>query len=244
MADEVCRVVPIVPSRPPKGLLLSGPPGCGKTLIAKALASETEVNFIAVKGPELMSMYVGESERGVREVFHKARQAAPCIVFFDEIDAMASTRAGDGHQDAGVGGRVLSQLLTELDGIEELKGVLVLAATNRRDLLDPALLRPGRFDIQIELPLPDPAAREKIFQVHFRDRPLAADVTARWLAEKTEGFSGAEIESVCHGAMMAVLASRIATSPDKPDAAGVQVEWRHLQTTIHDISSTNGESRI
>ncbi len=127
---------------PPKGLLLSGPPGCGKTLLAKALASETEVNFITVKGPELMSMYVGESERGVREVFHKARQASPCIVFFDEIDALASTRAGGGHQDAGVGGRVLSQLLTEMDGIEELKGGLVLAATNRRDLLDPALLRP------------------------------------------------------------------------------------------------------
>ena len=194
---------------PPKGLLLSGPPGCGKTLIAKALAAETEVNFIAVKGPELMSMYVGESERGVREVFHKARQAAPCIVFFDEIDAMASTRASGGHQDAGVGGRVLSQLLTELDGIEELKGVLVLAATNRRDLLDPALLRPGRFDLQIELPLPDHAAREKIFQVHMRDRPIAADITAAWLAEQTEGFSGAEIEGVCHRAMMAVLAQRI-----------------------------------
>ena len=195
---------------PPKGVLLSGPPGCGKTLIAKALAAETEVNFIAVKGPELMSMYVGESERGVREVFHKARQAAPCIVFFDEIDALASTRASGGHQDAGVGGRVLSQLLTELDGIEELKGVLVLAATNRRDLLDPALLRPGRFDLQIELPLPDRAAREKIFQVHMRDRPIAADVTAAWLAEQTQGFSGAEIEAVCHRAMMAVLAARIA----------------------------------
>ena len=170
---------------PPKGLLLSGPPGCGKTLIAKALASETEVNFISVKGPELMSMYVGESERGVREVFHKARQALPCIVFFDELDAMASTRGGGGHQDAGVGGRVLSQLLTELDGIEELKGVLVLAATNRRDLLDPALLRPGRFDLQIELPLPDQTAREKIFQVHLRDRPLANDVTAK-LAGRTD----------------------------------------------------------
>ena len=139
---------------PPKGLLLSGPPGCGKTLLAKALAAETEVNFISVKGPELMSMYVGESERGVREVFHKARQAAPCIVFFDEIDALAAGRGGGGHQDSGVGGRVLSQLLTELDGIEELKGVLVLAATNRPDLLDPALLRPGRFDLQLELPLP------------------------------------------------------------------------------------------
>ena len=206
---------------PPKGMLLSGPPGCGKTLIAKALAAETEVNFIAVKGPELMSMYVGESERGVREIFHKARQAAPCIVFFDEIDAMASTRAGGGHQDAGVGGRVLSQMLTELDGIEELKGVLVLAATNRRDLLDPALLRPGRFDLQIELPLPDQTAREKIFQVHLRDRPLATDVTARWLAEQTDGFSGAEIEGACHGAMMAVLTQQIEASPEQPNATGV-----------------------
>jgi transitional endoplasmic reticulum ATPase len=221
---------------PPKGLLLSGPPGCGKTLIAKALASETEVNFIAVKGPELMSMYVGESERGVREVFHKARQAAPCIVFFDEIDALASTRAGGGRQDAGVGGRVLSQLLTELDGIEELKGVLVLAATNRRDLLDPALLRPGRFDLQIELPLPDQAAREKIFQVHLRDRPLAKDVTARWLAERTEGFSGAEIEGACHWAMMAVLGSRIEASPEQPDAAGVEIQREHLQTAIEELS--------
>jgi len=221
---------------PTKGLLLSGPPGCGKTLIAKALASETEVNFISVKGPELMSMYVGESERGVREVFHKARQAAPCIVFFDEIDALASTRASGGHQDAGVGGRVLSQLLTELDGIEELKGVLVLAATNRCDLLDPALLRPGRFDLQIELPLPDQTAREKIFQVHLRDRPLAKDVTAKWLAEQTEGFSGAEIEGVCHRAMMAVLASRIEVAPERPDATGVEVQREHLQTAIEELA--------
>jgi transitional endoplasmic reticulum ATPase len=223
---------------PPKGLLLSGPPGCGKTLIAKALAAETEVNFIAVKGPELMSMYVGESERGVREVFHKARQAAPCIVFFDEIDALASTRAGGGHQDAGVSGRVLSQMLTELDGIEELKGVLVLAATNRRDLLDPALLRPGRFDVQIELPLPDRAAREKIFQVHMRDRPIAADITAAWLAERTQGFSGAEIEAVCHRAMMAVLAVRIAASPEQPDATALEVRREHIEDAIRDIAPT------
>jgi transitional endoplasmic reticulum ATPase len=223
---------------PPKGLLLSGPPGCGKTLIAKALAAETEVNFIAVKGPELMSMYVGESERGVREVFHKARQAAPCIVFFDEIDALASTRAGGGHQDAGVSGRVLSQMLTELDGIEELKGVLVLAATNRRDLLDPALLRPGRFDVQIELPLPDRAAREKIFQVHMRDRPIATDITAAWLAERTQGFSGAEIEAVCHRAMMAVLAVRIAASPDGPDATALEVRREHVEEAIRDLAPT------
>ena len=221
---------------PPKGLLLSGPPGCGKTLIAKALAAETEVNFISIKGPELMSMYVGESERGVREVFHKARQAAPCIVFFDEIDALASTRSGGGHQDAGVGGRVLSQLLTELDGIEELKGVLVLAATNRRDLLDPALLRPGRFDLHIEMPLPDRTAREKIFQVHLRDRPIARDITAAWLAEQTNGFSGAEIESICRRAMMAVLSRRIAASPEKPDATSMEIRREHVEEAIREVA--------
>jgi transitional endoplasmic reticulum ATPase len=221
---------------PTKGLLLSGPPGCGKTLIAKALAAETEVNFIAVKGPELMSMYVGESERGVREVFHKARQAAPCIIFFDEIDALASTRASAGHQDSGVGARVLSQLLTELDGIEELKGVLVLAATNRRDLLDPALLRPGRFDLLIELPLPDQAAREKIFQVHMRDRPVTPQVTAAWLAEQTAGFSGAEIEGVCHRTMMAALADRIEASPELPDATGLELRQKDFQEAILELA--------
>ena len=143
---------------PPKGALLCGPPGCGKTLLAKALATEAGVNFVSVKGPELLSMYVGESERGLRDVFRKARQAAPCIIFFDEIDALASTRSRGGN-DSGVAARVLSQLLTELDGIEELKGVFVLAATNRPDLLDPALLRPGRFDIQFDAAAARPCGR-------------------------------------------------------------------------------------
>jgi len=227
---------------PPKGVLLSGPPGCGKTLIAKALATETAVNFISVKGPELLSMYVGESERGLREVFHKARQAAPCIIFFDEIDALASTRS-TGRQDSGVGGRVLSQLLTELDGIEELKGVLVLAATNRYDLLDPALLRPGRFDVHLDLPLPDRAAREKIFQVHLRDRPVARDVTAGWLAEQTDGYSGAEIESICHRAMMMVLAERINAAPDQPDAEHLAIGRLHLEETIREVGRQVGPQR-
>ncbi len=222
--------------KPPKGMLLSGPPGCGKTLIAKALAAETEVNFIAVKGPELMSMYVGESERGVREVFHKGRQAAPCIIFFDEIDALASTRASGGREDSGVGGRVLSQLLTELDGIEELKGVLVLAATNRIDLLDPALLRPGRFDMQVDLPLPDRAAREKIFEVHLRDRPVARKVTLSWLAEETDGFTGAEIEGVCHRTMMEAIAVRIEASPDGPDTKGLEISREDFQKAIREIA--------
>lgn len=227
--------------KPPKGLLLSGPPGCGKTLIAKALASETEVNFIPIKGPELLSMYVGESERGMREVFHKARQSAPCIVFFDEIDALASSRSGGGREDSGVSGRVLSQLLTELDGIEELKGVFVLAATNRSDLLDSALLRPGRFDVQVELPLPDKAARAKIFEVHLRDRPVADDVTARWLAEQTEDFSGADIQAVCQRTIMAALASRIQASPDSPDVDGVRIRGEDFQKVIAQL---NGQSQI
>ena len=221
----------------PKGVLLSGPPGCGKTLIAKAMATEAEVNFISVKGPELMSMYVGESERGLREVFHKARQASPCILFFDEIDSLASTRAGSGREDSGVSSRVLSQLLTELDGIEELKGVLVLAATNRRDLLDPALLRPGRFDLQVDIPPPDKTAREKIFQVHLRDRPIAADATADWLGERTEGFSGAEIESVCRRTMMEAIAARITASPERPNVADLELRREHFERVIKDVAS-------
>jgi transitional endoplasmic reticulum ATPase len=224
---------------PPKGALLFGPPGCGKTLLAKALATETGVNFISVKGPELLSMYVGESERGLREIFRKARQAAPCIIFFDEIDALASTRSA-GREDSGVGGRVLSQLLTELDGIEELRGVFVLAATNRLDLLDSALLRPGRFDIQVEIPAPDLAARERIFQVHLRQRPLEAGIEPRWLAQQTEGFSGAEIDGVCRRAMMTVLTQRIAAAPEQPDTADLQVHREHLTSAIEEIGRQVG----
>ncbi len=189
--------------RPSKGILLSGPPGTGKTLLAKALASESEANFIAVKGPQLMSMWVGESERGVREVFRKARQAAPCIVFFDEIDALAPRRGG-GHAETTV--RVVSQLLTELDGIEELKGVVVLAATNRQDQIDPALLRAGRFDFLVELPVPDKRARLDILKIHTRDMPLAQGVDLEAIAEETEGAVGADLEDLCHRA--ALLAMR------------------------------------
>ena len=176
--------------RPPKGILLTGPPGCGKTLLAKAIATESKVNFISVKGPALLSKYVGESEKGVREMFRKAKQAAPCIIFFDEIDALVPTRAGG--SDAHVAERVLSQFLAEMDGIEELKGVLVLGATNRLDMLDPAMLRPGRFDEIVEIPLPDEQGRSEIFEVHLRSKPLAPGISAASLAAAAEEFSGAE----------------------------------------------------
>ncbi len=223
---------------PPKGALICGPPGCGKTLIAKALATEAAVNFVSVKGPELLSMYVGESERGLRDVFRKARQAAPCIIFFDEIDALASTRSRGGN-DSGVSARVLSQLLTELDGIEELKGVFVLAATNRLDLLDPALLRPGRFDIQFELPLPDGAAREKIFEIHLRGRPVEQGATAAWLAGQCEGFSGAQIEGVCRRAVMATIARQIGGAAE-PAGDTLEVRREHLQAAIREIGARAG----
>ncbi|MFN8468996.1 MAG: CDC48 family AAA ATPase [Caldilineaceae bacterium] len=192
---------------PPKGILLSGAPGTGKTLLAKAVAKQSGANFISVKGPALLSKWVGESEKGVREIFHKARMAHPCIVFFDEIDAMAPARGG-GSSD--VTERVLSQMLTEMDGIEVLQGVMVLAATNRPDMLDPALMRTGRFDIKFELPLPDRESREAIFQVHTRRKPVGKDVDIRELAALAEGKTGAEIEGMCRRAAVAAIREYLA----------------------------------
>ncbi len=183
--------------KPPKGILISGPPGCGKTLLAKAVANESKVNFISVKGPALLSKYVGESERGIRDVFRKARQAAPCIMFFDEIDALLPTRSS-GSSDSHVSERVLSQFLAELDGIEELRGVLVLGATNRVDMLDPAVIRPGRFDEIVEIPLPNQDDRREIFAIHLKKKPLAPGLDFSFLVERSDGFSGAEIASVCN----------------------------------------------
>lgn len=233
---EACRM------KPHQGILLHGPPGCGKTLIAKALATESQVNFISVKGPEILSMYVGESERGLRDLFRKARQAAPCIIFFDELDALASTRSG-GREDSGVGARVLSQLLTELDGVEELKGVLVLAATNRCDMLDQALLRPGRIDLQVEIPLPDLKGRQEIFAVHLRNRPVPKSVTAEWLAEQTDGFNGAQVEGVCRTAVMAALAEVIEASPENPSAKKLKVSRDHFKKAVEVMSRSKGTAR-
>lgn len=182
-------------TRPAKGILLTGTPGCGKTLLAKAVASQSGVNFISVKGPALLTSYVGESERAVREVFKKARMAAPCFVFFDEIESLVPKRGGGA--DSHVTERVVSQFLTEIDGIEELTGVVILAASNRTDLIDPALLRPGRFDYVITLPAPDIKGREEIFKIHTKGKPLASDVSLGVLAKETEGMVGAEIASIC-----------------------------------------------
>ena len=190
--------------RPPKGTLLYGVPGTGKTLLAKAVASESEANFISVKGPELLSKWVGESEKGVREIFRKAKQASPTVIFFDEIDAIASTRSGN-DTDSGVTKRVVNQLLTEMDGLEELEDVAIIAATNRPDILDAGLMRPGRFDRHIEVAKPDEEARISIFNVHTKDMPLSKDVDIEKLAKSTEGYVGADIEAVCREAAMLAL---------------------------------------
>jgi transitional endoplasmic reticulum ATPase len=214
--------------RAPKGILLTGPPGCGKTLLAKAVATESQVNFMSVKGPALLSMYVGESERGVREAFRKARQAAPCIIFFDEIDALIPVR-GSASSDSHVTERVLSQFLAELDGIEELKGVLVLGATNRPDMLDPAVLRPGRFDETVEIPIPDEKDRREILKVHLRNKPITEEVSPDDIAAKTEGYTGAELSAVCARAAQRAIRRVVKAADGRPDE---QVEIRVEKSDI------------
>ncbi|MFC7226884.1 AAA family ATPase [Salinirubellus salinus] len=195
------RLFDVTRTDPPSGVLLYGPPGTGKTLLARALAGESEVNFIHVNGPEVLDRYVGESEKAVRKVFDRARQAAPSIVFLDEIDAIAGRR-GEGHE---VTERVVSQLLTEMDGLEDNPNVVVLAATNRREVLDPALLRPGRLESHVEVPLPDEAARRAILEVHGAGKPFAEDVSVASLAAETAGYSGAELEALVREASMRAI---------------------------------------
>ncbi len=190
--------------KPPKGILLHGPPGCGKTLLARAVATESEANFISVRGPEIFSKWVGESEKAVREIFRKARMAAPSIIFFDEFDALVPRR-GMGIADSRVTERVISQILTEMDGLITLQNVLVIAATNRPDIIDPAVLRPGRFDRIIYVPPPDEEARLKILQIHTRGMPLAEDVDLADLARRTAGYSGADLEALCREAALNAL---------------------------------------
>src|SRR6266487_2879044 len=197
-----------VKAEPPRGVLLSGPPGSGKTLIARALANQCEASFISIKGPELLSKWVGEAEKGIREVFRHAKQAAPCIIFFDEIDSLAPRRSGDTDRNFSNG--VIAQLLTEMDGIEGREGVIVLAATNRSELIDPALLRPGRFDLVVELEYPTEEERSAIFAVHTRGKPLVPEITMQELAQLTPGRSGADIEAICRRASLLALREWIA----------------------------------
>ncbi|HET7324478.1 MAG TPA: CDC48 family AAA ATPase [Halococcus sp.] len=228
-----------------KGVMMYGPPGTGKTLLAKAVANEAQSNFISIKGPELLNKFVGESERGVREVFSKARENAPTVVFFDEIDSIAGER-GQRTGDSGVGERVVSQLLTELDGLEELEDVVVIATSNRPDLIDSALLRPGRLDRHVHVPVPDEEAREAIFEVHTREKPLADDVDLADLARRTEGYVGADIEAVTREAAMAATREFISmTDPEDLESVGtVRINAEHFDDALEEVNaSVTAETR-
>ncbi|HEY9491506.1 MAG TPA: AAA family ATPase, partial [Nitrososphaeraceae archaeon] len=224
---------------PPKGILLYGPPGTGKTLMAKAAANESEANFISIKGPELLSKWVGESEKGVREVFRKARQAAPCIIFFDEIDAIAPRRGGGFSGDSHVTERLISQLLTELDGLEILTNVVVIGATNRPDIIDAALLRPGRFDRLLYVPSPDRDSRIQIIKIHTKKKPLADDVDIEKLADHTDRYTGADIASLSSAAVMLALREHISKYKDPKEADNhtqeLKIHMRHFEDAIKKI---------
>ncbi len=227
--------------KPPKGIMIYGPPGTGKTLIAKAVATESEVNFISVKGPELISKWVGESERGIREVFRKARQAAPCIIFFDEIDSIVPPRGRD--SGSNVTERVVSQILTELDGLDALKDVVVIAATNRPDMVDPALMRPGRIDRILYIPNPDKEAREAILEIHTRGKPLAEDVDKDKLAELMEGYSGADIAATCQAASQTAIHEHLQKYVDPKEAIvhkeELQITMEHFKQAFNKVKSSS-----
>ena len=216
---------------PPKGILLYGPPGTGKTLLAKAVANESEANFIAIKGPEVLSKWVGESEKNIREIFRKARQAAPTVIFIDEIDAIAPRRGTDVNR---VTDRLINQLLTEMDGIQENSGVVVIGATNRPDIIDPALLRPGRFDRLILVPAPDEKARLEIFKVHTRKVPLAEDINLEELAKKTEGYTGADIEAVVREAAMLAMRRALQEGIIRPGMKADEIRGK-VKVTMKDF---------
>ena len=224
----------------PKGMILHGPSGTGKTLLAKAVAKESEANFISVRGPELLSKWVGESERGVREVFRRARQASPCIIFFDEIDALAPVRGLSG--DSNVTERVVSQLLTELDGIQSLEGVVVLAATNRLDMVDPSLIRPGRIDKLLYIPMPDKEARKSILDILVQNKRIGSDVEMDKIVESAEGLSGADIAAVMNTAMSLVLQEFLVAHPKPADAdkhaSEAIVKMRHMEDAIRKVKTS------
>ncbi|MGI0038203.1 MAG: CDC48 family AAA ATPase [Nitrososphaera sp.] len=226
--------------RPPKGILLHGPPGTGKTLLAKAVATTSESNFISVKGPELLSKWVGESEKGVREIFRKARQAAPCVVFFDELDAIAPRRGGS-EGDSHVTERVISQMLTEMDGLEDLKGVVVIGATNRPDIIDEALLRPGRFDRMLEIPVPDKDARRQILQIHTKKKPLDKSVELDKIVDLTDGMTGADIAAMVNAAAMSAIKEHISitseAADEKKQESKLTIMMKHFETALEKMKN-------
>ncbi|HOV52187.1 MAG TPA: AAA family ATPase, partial [Methanothrix sp.] len=232
-------------AKPPKGILLYGPPGTGKTMLAKAVATESQANFISIKGPEFLSKWVGESEKAVRETFRKARQAAPSVVFLDEIDSIAPARGGS-TSDSHVTERVISQILTELDGLESLNSVIVIAATNRPDIIDSALLRPGRFDRLIEIGLPDEKARLEILKIHTAKKPLADDINLEELAKKTDKYSGADLSAIVNEAVMLAIRECVLSGKAKEDAqvCEYKVEKKHFDEAMKKVQPTAAEADI
>jgi len=227
----------------PRGILLHGPSGTGKTLLAKAVATESEANFVSVRGPELLSKWVGESERGIREIFRRARQASPCVIFFDEIDSIAPVRGIGG--ETAVTERVVSQLLTELDGMENMHGVVVLAATNRADMIDPALLRPGRFDKIISIPLPDKDSRKKILEINSEEIPIVKDkaspdaIDFEKIAVDTDGMSGADVAAIANTAVSLVIHEFLDSHPESKDieksSEEAKVTMKHFEEAVKKV---------
>ncbi|MEA2046750.1 MAG: CDC48 family AAA ATPase [Euryarchaeota archaeon] len=229
-------------AKPPKGIMLYGLPGTGKTLVAKAVATESQANFISIKGPEFLSKWVGESERAVRKTFRLARQAAPTVLFFDEMDAIAPAR-GSGLGDSHVTERMISQILSEMDGLEALHNVVVIAATNRPDIIDPALLRPGRFDRMIEIGMPDQEARQEILKIHTADRPLAEDVNLEDIARRADGYSGADLAAICDEAVMLAIREYVLDGkPQEDEEIGkYKIDKKHFEEAIKKVKPSKAE---